>query len=72
MNVTYLPFTLFPTPFKRSNFENAFDLQVHINDLIYNLASSPSILEKAFEKYFKIDQLYFCYQNLKIWFKFNI
>ena len=48
--VTYLPFTLFPTPFKRIYYEQVFNLQPDINQLVYKLANSPLILERAFEK----------------------
>jgi hypothetical protein len=49
MYVSYLPFTLFPTPFRRSHFEQVFDLQPHINNLINKLSKSSDILEKNFE-----------------------
>ena len=48
--VTYLPFTLMPTPFKRADFKQVFDLQPHINLLVSQLASSFSVIEKALDK----------------------
>ena len=48
--VTYLPFNLFPTGFKRHDFNQVIDLQSRINDLVYKIASSPSRLESALEK----------------------
>lgn len=50
MIVSYLPFTLFPTIFKRKHFDKAYHLQPHINELMYKLSKSEDILEKAFEK----------------------
>lgn len=48
--VTYLPFNLFPTGFKRHDFNQVIDIQPRINDLVYKIASSPSRLESALEK----------------------
>ena len=50
MVVTHMPFTLYPSPFKRAHFENVVKLQPQINELVYRIATTPSTLEKAFEK----------------------
>ena len=49
--VTYLPFTLFPSVLDRAHFKQVFDLQPHINQLIYSLANEPKFLQRAFEEY---------------------
>ncbi len=51
MVVSYLPFTLFPTPFKRAYYEQVFNLQPDINNLIYKIANSPDVIERNFKKY---------------------
>jgi hypothetical protein len=51
MVCTYLPFTLCPTPIKREYFQQVFDLQPDINQLVYKISNSPSFMESAFEKY---------------------
>lgn len=48
---TFLPFTLTPTPLKREYFQQILDLQPKINQLIYKIASSPFLLQKALGKY---------------------
>jgi hypothetical protein len=51
MVVTHMPFTLYPSPFKKSHYEKVFKLQLHINELVHRLATSKETLEIAFEGY---------------------
>jgi hypothetical protein len=51
MVVTYMPFTLYPSPFRRVLYEKAYKLQPHINELVHKLATSKETLELAFEEY---------------------
>jgi glutathione synthase len=55
MVATYLPFTLCPTPLKQTYFRQVFDLQPNINQLVYKIANSPDIMERAFENLLVID-----------------
>ena len=55
MIVTYMPFTLYPSPFKRAHFEKVYKLQPHINELMYKIASSTQILERAFKDLLSVD-----------------
>ena len=50
MCVTYLPFTLFPTPFKRTDVNQVMNLQPDINLLVSRIASSTQIIEKSLDK----------------------
>jgi hypothetical protein len=50
MCVTYLPFTLFPTPFRRADLKQVFDLQPQINMLVSKIASSSRLIENALGK----------------------
>lgn len=51
MCVTYLPFTLFPTPFKKNDFDKVIKLQPDINLLVSKIASSHQLIEKSLDKY---------------------
>ena len=46
----HLPFTLFPSPYSYSHFKKVFDLQIHINKLIYEIGNKYEILDKIFSK----------------------
>ena len=50
MVCTYLPFTLCPTPIKKSYFEQVLHLQPHINTLVYKMANSYQTMKTALEK----------------------
>ena len=50
MVCTYLPFTLCPTPIKKSYFEQVLHLQPHINSLVYKIANSHQTMKTALEK----------------------
>ena len=50
MVCTYLPFTLCPTPIKKSYFEQVLHLQPHINSLVYRIANSHQTMKTALEK----------------------
>ena len=50
MVVTYLPFTLFPTPFKRADFEQVTELQPHVNELMHKISNLEDFMDKSFKK----------------------
>lgn len=50
MVVTYLPFTLFPTPFKKSHFQQVIDLQPQINEIFNKISTNYEFMQKSFEK----------------------
>lgn len=50
MVVTYLPFTLFPTPFKKAHFQQVIDLQPHVNELFNKISTNVDFMQKSFEK----------------------
>jgi len=50
MTVTHLPFTLYPTPFKRKTYQKVVDLQPEINELMYKIANSKMYMEKNFKE----------------------
>ncbi|CAF0731917.1 unnamed protein product [Brachionus calyciflorus] len=56
MVVTYLPFTLFPTPFKRTHFEQVMNLQTQINELVFKISNSDDFMEKSFQNLIAIDK----------------
>lgn len=55
MHVSYLPFTLFPSPFSKIHFEQVFKLQPNINNLISNISNSAETLEKNFKSLVLVD-----------------
>lgn len=55
MCVTYLPFTLFPTPFRRGDFEQVIRLQPEINLLVSSIASSAQLIEKSLDNLTRTD-----------------
>jgi hypothetical protein len=48
MVVTHIPFTLYPSPFKRAHFEKITNLQPNINDLVYKIANNTDFMEDGF------------------------
>ncbi|RNA00504.1 glutathione synthetase-like isoform X2 [Brachionus plicatilis] len=55
MVVTYLPFTLFPTPFNKNHFEQVIDLQPHVNELINKISNNDDFMQKSFKNLTVID-----------------
>jgi hypothetical protein len=50
MVCTYLPFTLCPTPIRKSYFDQVMSLQPDINLLVNKIANSPELMKTALEK----------------------
>jgi hypothetical protein len=45
--VSFMPFTLFPSPLSRKHFDQIMNVQPHINKMVFKLARRPDLLEKA-------------------------
>ena len=50
ISVTHLPFTLFPTPFKREHFNKVWNLQPTLSEIVYKLAKSQFYLDLIFKE----------------------
>jgi len=48
--VVHIPFTLFPSPILRSQFEEACKVQTDFNLLIHRVASDPKFLEDCLRR----------------------
>ena len=51
MCITYMPFTLYPTPYCRKHFETVTTLQPTVNEITYKIAKSESFMKNIFQKY---------------------
>lgn len=51
MSVTHLPFTLFPTPFKREPYNKIWDIQPTVSDVVFNIAKSEFYMNHIFKEY---------------------
>lgn len=51
MSVTHLPFTLFPTPFKREPYNKIWDIQPTVSDVVFKVAKSQFYLDLMFKEY---------------------
>lgn len=56
MAVTYLPFTLYPTTFRRKAYQKIDKLQPEINTLMYKIANSHKYMENNFKELANIDR----------------
>ncbi|PLW07308.1 hypothetical protein PCANC_26995 [Puccinia coronata f. sp. avenae] len=50
VHASHLPFTLFPSPFPRDQFEKATRIQTAYNQLYLNIASSPELIREVLGK----------------------
>lgn len=54
--VTYLPFTLFPTPIQRAAYYQAIEVQNHYNTLMDRVSQDTDFLEEALSSTMKVDK----------------